>query len=185
MNENDLRVQRTRRLLREALIDLITSHGYEPVTIRDITSKAQVGYKTFFRHYESKEALLQAIIDETVSAFREVLLPPTMPNAPKKNTLAALHFSQAHAVLMRALLQSSASDQLLTPFMELGLKEGALSFSGSGIPDELVAHHFASSIISLLQWWLENDMAYPVEEMADYIDRLLIQPIKELNQRGE
>lgn len=183
MNENDLRVQRTRRLLREALIDLVTSHGYEPVTIRDITRKAQVGYKTFFRHYESKEALLKTIINETVLDFQKIILPPTTQNASELNTLTALRFAKEHAALMRVILQSSASDHLLTPFMHLGLEEGELSFSGSNVPDELVAHHFASSIISLLQWWLENDMVYPVEEMADYIDQLLIRPIKGLEQR--
>ncbi len=185
MNENDLRVQRTRRLLREALIELVISRGYEPVTIRDITRKAQVGYKTFFRHYGSKEALLKGILDELIEEFQEVFLAPTMPGASEHNTLAALRLAQEHSALMRAVFKSTASDQLLKPFMHFGLQEGELSFSGSDVPDELVAYHFASSIISLLQWWLENDMAYPVEEMAAYIDQLLIRPIKRLKQEED
>ena len=182
MNENDLRVQRTRRLLREALIDLITAHGYERVTIRDITQQAQVGYKTFFRHYESKDALLQTIIDDIIGGFQQALLAPTVPNAPERNTLTAVRYTKAHADLLRVILPSVASELFLTPIMDLALKEGKLFFADSDVPDELVAHHFASSMISLLQWWLENDRPYSIEEMAEYINRLLIRPIKRLKQ---
>ena len=125
------------------------------------------------------------MIDELVEEFQEVLLSPAMPNASDQNTLNALRFVQEHAAWMQVILQSTASDQLLTPFMYLGLREGELSFSGSDVPDALVAYHFASSLISLLQWWLENNMAYSVEEMTEYIDRLLIRPIKNLGRIEE
>lgn len=182
MNENDLRVQRSRALLQEALIALVTQNGYEAVTIRAITQQARVGYKTFFRHYESKEALLQTIIDEFMEEFQAVLLSPTAPNAAEQNTLTVLQFSQKHATLMRVILQSTAADQLLKPIMGFGRKEGKRFFSDSGIPDEIVAHHFASSLISLLRWWLTNERTYSVEAMAGYIDRLLIRPLKNLKQ---
>ena len=66
MNENDLRVQRTRSLLRQALIELVQEQGYEPISVRDITKRAQVGYKTFYRHYDGKEALLQALVGSII-----------------------------------------------------------------------------------------------------------------------
>ena len=122
MNENDLRVLRTRRLLREALIALVISRGYEPVTIRDITQEAQVGYKTFFRHYESKDALLQSIIDEIIDEFQQVLLSPTVPNASEINTLSSVRFAKEHAQLLQVILRSPASGQFLTPVLtNLGL----------------------------------------------------------------
>lgn len=180
MNEHDLRVQRTRHLLQKALIDLVISNGYETVTIRDITRQAQVGYKTFFRHYPSKEALLQAIVDTFLEEFQTVRLSPATANATAQNTLIVLRFAQTHAPLIRVILQSSAADQLLGPVMALGYQEGQNFFHNSGLPDELVAHHFATSMISFLRWWLANDLLYSAEEMADYIDRLLIRPLKEL-----
>lgn len=181
MNENDLRVQRTRHLLQEALIDLVISNGYEAVTIREITRQAQVGYKTFFRHYPSKEALLQAIVDTLLEEFQAVRLAPATPNATAQNTLAVLRFTQMHAPLIQVILQSSAADQLLAPIGALAYQEGKSFFGDSGLPDELVAHHFATSMLSLLRWWVTNDLPYSVEEMAGYMDRLVIQPLKNLN----
>ena len=180
MNENDLRVQRTRHLLQEALIDLVISNGYEAVTIREITRQAQVGYKTFFRHYPSKEALLQAIVDGFLTEFHAVRMAPTTINATAQNTLAVLRFTQTHAALLQVILQSNAADQLLAPIVALAYQEGKSFFGDSDIPDEIVAHHFATSMISFLRWWLAHDLPYSVEEMADYINRLLIRPLKDL-----
>ncbi|MEZ4727024.1 MAG: TetR/AcrR family transcriptional regulator [Caldilineaceae bacterium] len=181
MNENDLRVQRTRYLLQQALIDLVTSKDYDAVTIRDITRQARVGYKTFFRHYPSKEALLQTLIDEVIREFQAVRLAPETPNAPEQNTLTALRIADHHAPLLRVIFQSNRADQLLEPIMALAHQEGKRFFNVADVPGELVAHHFATSMISLLHWWLVNEQAYSLEEMADYIDRLLIRPLKELN----
>lgn len=182
MNENDLRVHRTRRLLREALIELASSRGYEQVTIRDITQHAQVGYNTFFRHYEGKDALLQSIVDDLIVEFQKILLPPTAPTAVQDNTLNALRFSMDHVDLIRVVLKSPVAEQCLTLLMDFALSEGGLRFGNSNLPDELVAHHFAFSMISLGRWWLEHDMPVPPEEMAHYIQQLLLEPLRRLQQ---
>ena len=181
MNENDLRVQRTRALLRQALIDLVKSDGYENISVRDITKKAQVGYKTFYRHYEGKDDLLQALSKELIDDFKQVLAPPTDMSAPDKNPLASLIFLEANADLIQMLLNSTAADQLLNKTVEFALEEGRLTFQSDLIPDELMAHHFASSMISLFRWWLDGSMQLPKEEMAAHIDLLIIRPMKQLS----
>ncbi len=181
MNENDLRVQRTRSLLRQALIDLVSSEGYENISVRDIAQKAQVGYKTFYRHYEGKEALLQALANEWVAEFRQVVLPPSDERASEENTLAILNYIEAKAPLFLMLLNSSAANQILDVATSFGLEEGRQTFYSPHIPHELMAHHFASSIINCLRWWLESGMACSKEEMAEYINLLLIFPLKQLS----
>ncbi len=181
MNENDLRVQRTRALLRQALIDLVKSDGYENISIRDITKKAQVGYKTFYRHYEGKDDLLQSLVDEMVDEIKQVLAPPSDIEAPDKNPLASLTYMETNADLILTLLNSTAADQVLDKAVEFALEEGRLTFKSDFIPDELMAHHFASSMISLLRWWLEGDKQVSKLEMALYIDQLVIRPMKALS----
>lgn len=58
MARNDRRIQRTRRMLREALIELIPEKGFDAITIRNVTDRADIAYATFFRHYDSLEELL-------------------------------------------------------------------------------------------------------------------------------
>src|SRR5258708_1039661 len=56
--KEDLRVQRTRKLLQQALIELTVEMGFAAVTVRDITRRAMVNRSTFYRHYLDKYDLL-------------------------------------------------------------------------------------------------------------------------------
>ncbi|MEP7189354.1 MAG: helix-turn-helix domain-containing protein [Roseiflexaceae bacterium] len=54
----DRRVQRTRKLLQDALTTLIVEKGYEAVTVQDIIDRVNVGRSTFYDHFLNKQALL-------------------------------------------------------------------------------------------------------------------------------
>jgi len=75
MLTQDRRIRRTQQLLAQALIALTLEKGYEAVTIREITERADVGYATFFRHYHDKDALLQEVLDALVEEITGVLAP--------------------------------------------------------------------------------------------------------------
>lgn len=180
MNENDLRVQRTRSLLRQALIELVSRQSYESISVRDIARHAQVGYKTFYRHYASKEALLQTLVDDLPDEFRQLLLAPDTDRSSHHSTIAALAYVETHAELIAMILNSSVGDRLLRAGEFVALEEGRQWFRSPHVPDDLMAHHFAASMMSFLRWWLESGMAYSKEEMATYIHQLLIDPLKQL-----
>jgi AcrR family transcriptional regulator len=54
----DRRIQRTRRLLQDALVGLILEKGYEAITVQDILDRANVGRSTFYEHFYDKDDLL-------------------------------------------------------------------------------------------------------------------------------
>ena len=66
----DRRVQRTRELLQNALIDLISERGYDGLTIQDIVDRANVGRTTFYLHFNSKEDLFVSCHEAIVSQFQ-------------------------------------------------------------------------------------------------------------------
>jgi AcrR family transcriptional regulator len=57
----DARAVRTREALRNAMLQLLALKPLNKVTILDICQTAGIGYTTFFRHYPTKEALLDDI----------------------------------------------------------------------------------------------------------------------------
>lgn len=60
----DLRVRRTRKLLREALLDLATEKGFDAITVNDLTERAMINRATFYRHYRDKYELALAYATE-------------------------------------------------------------------------------------------------------------------------
>ena len=55
----DRRAQRTRQALLKAFVELVFTRGYEALTAREISHKANVGRSTFYLHYASKDDLLK------------------------------------------------------------------------------------------------------------------------------
>lgn len=67
----DRRVQKTRKLLQDGLMQLVTEKGYESVTIQEILDKANVGRSTFYTHFQDKDQLLHSILDRLDELFEQ------------------------------------------------------------------------------------------------------------------
>jgi AcrR family transcriptional regulator len=164
----DRRVKRTQRLLAEALLALTLEKGYEAVTIRDITDRADVGYATFFRHYPDKDALLQEVA-EVVMGELMALLPPAPEADPAVSGTLLFRYIRTHEAVCRVLLGSKGSPQLLSRIVAEGSQEVLSEHTAratSVIPPEIAAHHLVASTLTLVQWWLDHDMLYPEEQMG-------------------
>ncbi|HLB45660.1 MAG TPA: TetR/AcrR family transcriptional regulator [Anaerolineales bacterium] len=70
-NDLDRRVQKTRKLLQDALIELVAENGYESVSIREILERANVGRSTFYAHFQDKDQLLHSILDRLDELFEQ------------------------------------------------------------------------------------------------------------------
>jgi AcrR family transcriptional regulator len=70
-NSPDRRVQKTRKFLQDALIELVAEEGYESVTIQEILDKANVGRSTFYAHFQDKDQLLHSILDRLDELFKQ------------------------------------------------------------------------------------------------------------------
>ena len=76
MEHVDRRVRRTKKSLAEALIDLALEKAYDEITIQEITDRADIGYRTFFRHYSDKDELLEDVLSTEMMAMRALMAPP-------------------------------------------------------------------------------------------------------------
>ncbi|MFB7874643.1 MULTISPECIES: TetR/AcrR family transcriptional regulator [unclassified Nocardia] len=64
----DRKRERTRRAILLAAVDLFEAGGYEETTVADIAAEAEVGTRTFFNYFASKEELLFPEPDDRVRA---------------------------------------------------------------------------------------------------------------------
>jgi AcrR family transcriptional regulator len=178
MDVQDRRVKRTQNLLAKALIALTLEKGYEAVTIRDITERADVGYATFFRHYHDKDALLLDVLDVVLEELLGLL--PLSPEAdPATVGTLIFQYVQQQSEVVRVLLSSRGSATLVQRIIEAGTESVLLQNSprpGAVVPMEIAAYHLVTSSLSLIQWWLEHDMPYPPERMGTIYHELLVRP---------
>ena len=62
------RRERTHRKLLDAAKALFARQGVESTRINEITDEADVGFGSFYNHFESKEAIVEAVLGEEVAA---------------------------------------------------------------------------------------------------------------------
>jgi len=74
-NSSDLRVRRTQKLLREALIALIEERGFDAITVGEIAERAMVSRAAFYRHFQDKYDLVEKIFEEMVEVVMREMDP--------------------------------------------------------------------------------------------------------------
>lgn len=179
MDVHDRRVKRTQNLLAKALIALTLEKGYEAVTIRDITERADVGYATFFRHYHDKDALLQDVLDVVLAELTGLLLLSSPEADPAAVGALIFHYVHDHSEVIRVLLSSRGSSSLVQRIIETSTQNilhQHTPLAGSAVPIEIAAYHIVGSSIALIQWWLEHGMSYSPEHMGIIYHELIIRP---------
>ena len=180
MIAHDRRIRRTQTLLAKALIDLVLEKGYEAVTIREITDRADIGYATFFRHYRDKDELLQDVLDvvlEELSKLLSVINPDTDPAAAG---VVFFRYIQQHVEVVRVLLERRAILQKLIAVVTRQIVDEHTAQEGSPVPLEIAAHHLVSASIALVEWWLDNGMPYSAEQMGQIYANLIATPTSRL-----
>jgi AcrR family transcriptional regulator len=176
MEIQDRRIRRTQQLLAKALIALTLEKGYEAVTIRDITERADIGYATFFRHYHDKEELLKDVMDVVLTELIDLLCSAIPDDDPTTVGILLFCYVQEHSEVIRVLLRGHALLQRTIEIATRNVVNEHTPLPGSAVPLEVAAHHIVTSSISLIQWWLDQQMPYTPERMGRIYHELITRP---------
>jgi len=181
--KTDRRVQRTRELLRKALIELIKERGYDSISIQDIAERANLGRTTFYLHYGSKEELFMNCHEAVVKEFhlgllhpisREELLSSETPLA----TISAYHHFEDTRTALYSIFQGKDGLLLLRKIRDWKAHEieanlhAAFGNDKSTIPLDMLANYLAGAQIALIQWWLEKRQPHTIESLMQTFHRL-------------
>jgi len=198
----DRRVRRTRRRLRDALIQLIMEKGYDNVTIQNITDAADLSRATFYLHYTDKDELLasslEEMFDELLDSVKDIMLRRklelTEGDAP---SLPAFKHVAEYADLYKSLMGdkgvSSVINRVLDYIARVGEEQYRLMVTDEEeknlpVPIDIMARHMAGALFSMVSHWLEQDMPYTPEEMARYFHLMtvpaLLSALGRLNQEA-
>ncbi len=176
MVAQDRRVRRTQQLLARALVALTLEKGYEAVTIRDLTDRADIGYATFFRHYRDKDELLQDVLDVVLEELTGLLSGAVPDGDPAAVGTLVFRYVQEHTEVVRVLLGSrQVLQRLVAVATDLTMREQTAR-PDSPVPLEIAAHHIVSATIALVEWWLDHGMPYPPEQMGRLYRDLIAGP---------
>ncbi|MEV0648576.1 helix-turn-helix domain-containing protein [Phytomonospora sp. NPDC050363] len=125
----DRKRERTRRALVEAATELFETRGYDETTVADIAAAAEIGTRTFFSYFASKEEVLFPEADARIAAAVEAVATRTPGETPAE-------------VLVRTLTDlGPAADEMLgrTAALRLRLTATVPAVRGRGLQLQLDA----------------------------------------------
>jgi len=99
----------TRDALCDAALTLFAEQGIESTATREIAERAGVAEGTLYRHFDSKEELVQCLFDDSAARFHDVLLQSLKEDWSPRRRLRALvrgvfAFAEAHPTAFTYLL---------------------------------------------------------------------------------
>ncbi|MGD8823193.1 MAG: TetR/AcrR family transcriptional regulator [Anaerolineales bacterium] len=181
----DPRVRRTRKMLREALIDLIPELGYDAIRIQDITDRATLNRATFYLHYRDKQDLLDRGFDEIWDELTSHNPLPVQAGGglslegTRLTVLSDFQHLAKHFDFYRVMLGENGVAHFSHRMKDHVYQATARRLQavvGAQIdlplPLDMVLTYIATAYVGLMQWWLENDMPYSPEEMATMVVEL-------------
>jgi AcrR family transcriptional regulator len=174
----DPRVAGTRLALSAALMELLNEGPIERITILALTSRAGIGYATFFRHYPDIDALLvdlsHALIDDL-----SALLPASLAEAsPAAIAATIVRFVDERRLILRPLFVG-ASTAVQREIMSRAMATARLSHHRDdlSVPQALAITHSVSATLDVLTWWLREGESYSSEQVAVFLYRLALAPL--------
>jgi AcrR family transcriptional regulator len=172
----------TREGLEGAAIELFRQRGYHGTTVEDIAEAADVSVRTFYRYFDSKEAVLFAPLDAAFDQVRMAIRERSHSVPPVESVRAALadgaHRMERAGNVLRYLWQVVAADPALerAAFMSLlrfrtAIAEEFAQQAGAPFGDidsQVLASLFHGAIFAGLAQWRASEGA---GSMADAITR--------------
>lgn len=178
----DRRATRTRQSLNEAIIALIREKRWDEITVQDVIDRANVGRSTFYAHYRGKEDLLRSAFAEFLEAIGAQIRWENLPAGRVVPVLELFsHLQDEFHHFYRALARSRKTDL----FFKIGPGQMAKGIEQSlsgwladrpqpALPIRVLSNYLASGILSMLKWWLDQNMPYPPKRMDEIFHELVM-----------
>ena len=180
-NPEDRRARRSRKLLKESLLELMKRKTFSDISVRDVTDAADMNRATFYLHYSGTAELLQSV-EEDLLAELQSLVDAHMQETFAVGSVApvfepVLDFAVEHRETCTILFASSEASGFLQAIQRLVHEHGAplvrtwFRPADPRLTDYLL-NFLAWGFIGLLSEWFEKDMALPKAELLAAAQRM-------------
>lgn len=184
MKTTDRRIRKTRQSLRNALLKLLLDKPYDQITVQDILDEADVGRSTFYAHFKDKDDLLmmgmpQQLIDFSQAEPNSLIPPVTYLFEHGKEGIAWWHKMVGSPVMI--MLGQVSRKKMAEDWVERieALKSEGVIYE---LPSSVLAAYLTGALMSLLQWWLQNEMPHPPEQMNKMFQEMALKGLKQLQR---
>lgn len=165
----DPRPERTRRMLFEALLELIQEKRWEKIRVQDLLDRTGLGRSTFYAHFDNKFDLLTAAIPSV-----------TLPIGTTGKEMPDLQPLFDHVEAMQPVLRPLLSQPLLSDITDAFHRQLGEAWrshlDARGVEQQAAAmtsQFLAGALMAVCRDWLVHDCKRPAHELCNDFTELV------------
>lgn len=179
--KQDLRVIKTKEAIYGAFKQMVCEMDADKITIRELTNRARIHYKTFYLHYTCIEALFEDVIGQMLEAyFAEINKIPT--DAPFAETNRVFfEFMAKQEPYMEKLISAPSYREFANRGFLAMLKHNRERYNPyAAYPKEeqnIINNYLCTTSMNLYRQWVEDGKRIPLERIIELSGQLLTEGI--------
>lgn len=176
--KEDLRVIRTKKLLREALISLLQQKSIEKINVIEICDKAMVHRATFYKYFEDKYHLLSCAIED----IKEDVLIASTDKIEFDSTEdmylylvnRILDYVETNKGMLFNIMEKNKSDtliQIIYDVMEKCIEyylQKNSNLENGRVPIAIASRFYAGGVTAVVLWWVQGNKSASKEQLLEY-----------------
>ena len=184
MNNEDLRIIKTKESLRQAMVALLTEKTFEKISVQDICEKANVHRTTLYKHFADKYELFSYVLEVMK---KEIYNDGEIYAMDFKNIRDVyfylfdklLTYIDARKEKLKLMARNIINEPIFAAFVNFATKRVSHfikrhPYVETKCPSVIMSHFLTGGMIYVISWWLENPTKYSKTQLLEYIDKTII-----------
>jgi AcrR family transcriptional regulator len=173
----DRRIQKTRQLIMDTFIDILTEKGFEKITVNDIAERANINRGTFYLHYADKFDLLDKCVETYVEQLLNHCDSSDDPNLNTSAFQSIFEHLKKNFTIYSLLLNNEGvgffRSRLYTTIAQTVTEVICAQPENNTFSNDVTIHFLTSGFIGALEWWIHNSMPCDIQEITEQLISLL------------
>ena len=177
VKKTDKRISRTKRLLQEAFIELLTEKEVHKITIQEIADRAEINRVTFYKHYLDVYDIYDKVKNDIFVELGLLILQYEKLK-PEEFYKEFVTYVDENRKLFEMIFSPNNSGQIRDTFYEM--MEGLFrkmqtekhEVKLSDIKYKYVSHYHAFGLISIIEKWVKDGFEQPADFIVNIISEI-------------
>ncbi|PJN90144.1 TetR/AcrR family transcriptional regulator [Bacillus sp. mrc49] len=177
MNTIDRRIVKSQSAIQSAFLEMLINEGFDDITVKNITEKANIGRKTFYLHYMDKFDLLDKIVDAHIKRLR-VICDQKQSKGFIEGTIIWFEYFQEHKSFFASIFRSNGTlsfrKRILSFIMgEMDKKLNAKAALNQNINKNIVLRFLGTAVMGVMESYVLGEIDGDMESVAMQVGELL------------
>lgn len=178
MSRENSRIVKTKKALKEAVVELLKQGDASLINVFSICQKAGINRTTFYNHYTDKDALLKEMVLDTVDASCEFLNAFLEKKNPGLAMTRMLQYYRENDGFFLTLMKTDYADAFVRLMIDTIWEKCFLWYKRNGGSTSSYVYYRivfkVSGVVHMILHWLEGERRVSLPMMSSFIMSFLL-----------